>query len=65
MPQFVADEAEIWSTRLRELLRESVLSELNPIELSKHAALVASRQEDPYQALQALRLSLLDGEGRR
>jgi LAO/AO transport system kinase len=60
-----ADQGEIWSTRLREMLRESLLSELKPTELSKHAALVASRVEDPYEALRQLKLALLEGEGRR
>ena len=32
-----ADRTEIWSTRLREMLRESLLSELNTMELRKHA----------------------------
>ncbi len=60
-----ADQAEIWSTRLREMLRESLLSELNAAELSKHAALVASREEDPYEALRQLKLALHNGEGPR
>jgi LAO/AO transport system kinase len=59
------ERVEIWSSRLREMLRESLLSELEPAELKKHAALVASRREDPYQALEQLRITLLRDEERR
>jgi putative protein kinase ArgK-like GTPase of G3E family len=59
------ERTEIWSSRLREMLQESLLSELNTPDLRKHAALVASRQEDPYQALEQLRSSLLRHEERR
>jgi len=58
-----ADQAEIWSTRLREMLRESLLSELDGSELSRHAALVASREEDPYEALRQLKAALVHAEG--
>jgi LAO/AO transport system kinase len=58
------DQIEIWSTRLRELLRQSLLSELKPAELKKHAALVASREEDPYEALAKLTAALPKNEGR-
>jgi len=53
------ERVEIWSSRLREMLRESILSELQPAELKKHAALVASRHEDPYEAIEQLRTALL------
>lgn len=56
------ERVEIWSSRLCEMLRESILSELEPAELKKHAALVASRQEDPYQAIEQLRTTLLPDE---
>lgn len=53
------DRTGIWSARLREMLRESLLSEVSPTELRKHAASVAVREEDPYEALAQLRASLL------
>ncbi len=59
-----ADRIEIWSSRLREMLRESLMSELKPEDLKKHAAMVASREEDPYQALTKLRAALWTDEGR-
>lgn len=54
-----AQRLETWSWRLRELLRDSLMSELKPADLSRHAALVASRQEDPYEAIEQLRTTLL------
>ncbi len=54
-------QAEIWAFRLRELLREHLDSELSAGMLRKHAEQVAQRQEDPYQAVQALRESLFHG----
>lgn len=54
-----AQRLETWSWRLREMLRESLLSELKAADLKKHAALVASRQEDPYEAIEQLRTTLL------
>ena len=54
-----AQRCETWSWRLREMLRESLLSELKPADLNEHAALVASRQEDPYEAMEQLRTTLL------
>ncbi len=59
------ERTEIWSSRLRQMLQELLLSELRGPELKKHAALVASRQEDPYQALEQLRSTLLQDEERR
>jgi LAO/AO transport system kinase len=52
-------QAETWAVRLRELLRERLDSELLLSLLHKHARQVAERQEDPYQAVEALRASLL------
>jgi LAO/AO transport system kinase len=54
-----AQRHETWSWRLREMLRESLLSELKATDLNEHAALVASRQEDPYEAMEQLRTTLL------
>ncbi|MFL6448568.1 MAG: methylmalonyl Co-A mutase-associated GTPase MeaB [Bryobacteraceae bacterium] len=59
-----ADRIEIWSSRLREMLRESLMSELGSTELNKHAAMVASRQENPYEALAQLRIALQKNEER-
>jgi GTPase len=59
-----ADRIEIWSSRLREMLRESLMSELSSTELKKHAAMVALREEDPYEALAQLRIALLKDEDR-
>ena len=50
-------QAEIWAARLRELLRERLNSELSVSLLEKHAQEVAAKQEDPYQAIEALRAS--------
>jgi LAO/AO transport system kinase len=52
-------QAETWAVRLRELLRERLDSELSLSLLHKHARQVAEKQEDPYQAVEALRASLL------
>jgi LAO/AO transport system kinase len=52
-------QAETWAVRLRELLRERLDSELLLSLLHKHARQVAEKQEDPYQAVEALRASLL------
>jgi LAO/AO transport system kinase len=56
---------EVWSSRLREMLRESLLSQLDSAELMKHAAAVAARQEDPYEALRQLRMTLSEEEAQR
>ena len=55
--------AEIWSHRLRELLRDNLLSSLSEADLQRHAALVAARMEDPYSAVDALRQTLVQNRG--
>ena len=52
-------QVETWAVRLRELLRERLDSELLLSILHKHARQVAEKREDPYQAVEALRASLL------
>ena len=46
--------AEIWEIRLRELLRDHLMSAIPEREVKSHAALVAGKQEDPYAAVAAL-----------
>ncbi len=43
-----------WEFRLRELLRDRLLTRLDPIVLRKHANAVAEKREDPFQAVDAL-----------
>ncbi len=50
---------EIWAFRLREMLRDGLLEQLPTRELERHADLVATKQEDPYMALEALRAGLI------
>ena len=54
-------QAEIWINRLRELLRERLDSELSLSLLNAHARQVAEKQEDPYQAIEALWSKLTHG----
>jgi LAO/AO transport system kinase len=56
------DQTEIWSARLREMLKESLLSELNPAALKTSAALVASRDLNPFEAVRELRMAILANE---
>jgi LAO/AO transport system kinase len=51
-------QAEIWISRLRELLRERLDSELSLSLLDQHARQVAAKNENPYQAAEALWASL-------
>ena len=51
--------AETWSFRLREMLRDSLLASLADEQVAPHADRVAARTEDPYEAVQALRSSLM------
>lgn len=51
--------AETWASRLREMLREKLLASIPGDELEAHARRVAAKTEDPYEAVEALRLSLL------
>ncbi len=50
--------AATWSFRLREMLRDELLSGLSEAELDRHAERVAAKMEDPYTAVQALRATL-------
>ncbi|HEX3683490.1 MAG TPA: methylmalonyl Co-A mutase-associated GTPase MeaB [Bryobacteraceae bacterium] len=51
--------AETWSFRLREMLRDSLLASLRDEQVAPHADRVAARTEDPYEAVQGLRSSLM------
>jgi GTPase len=55
---------ETWSFRLREMLRDNLLTAIADDELKSHAERVAARKEDPYEAVDALRMSLLGQEQR-
>jgi len=46
---------ETWSFRLREMLRDRLLASLPETEIERHAEQVASKTEDPYAAVEALR----------
>jgi LAO/AO transport system kinase len=50
---------ETWAFRLREMLRDGLLESLSEADLEEHADLVATKREDPYMALQALRAGLV------
>jgi LAO/AO transport system kinase len=49
---------ESWSFRIREMLREVLLISLSEDLVEQHAQRVASKLEDPYTAVEALRLEL-------
>jgi LAO/AO transport system kinase len=49
---------ESWSFRIREMLREVLLISLSEDLIEQHAQRVASKLEDPYTAVEALRLEL-------
>lgn len=51
--------SETWAFRLREMLRDTLLASLSGDQIAAHAQRVAARQEDPYQAVQVLRSSLV------
>lgn len=53
-----SSQAATWSFRLREMLRDELLSLLPEEELVQHADRVAARIEDPYTAVLALREAL-------
>ncbi len=55
--------AETWALRLREMLRETLLASLSGAELERHANLVATKMEDPYTAVEALRGGLMRAGG--
>jgi LAO/AO transport system kinase len=48
--------AETWMFRLREMLRDELLASIPEDEIERHAVRVASKTEDPYAAVSALRL---------
>lgn len=50
-----SSRAGTWESRLRQMLSDSVLAAFPEEEIAQHAARVASKQEDPYSALSALR----------
>lgn len=52
---------ETWTLRLREMLRDALLDSVSDEKIAHHAERVAARSEDPYAAVEALRLSLLQG----
>lgn len=54
---------ETWHLRLREMLRDSLLNAVPEDQIAIHADRVASRSEDPYAAIEALRVSILAGAG--
>lgn len=49
---------ESWSFRIREMLQEVLLTSLSEDLIERHAQRVASKLEDPYTAVEALRLEL-------
>ena len=49
----------IWKSRLREMLRDSLLSAVPEDELERHGRAVADKTENPYEALAALRARLV------
>jgi putative protein kinase ArgK-like GTPase of G3E family len=51
--------AELWEYRLREMLREKIVSSIDERSLRSHAERVSERKQDPYSALEALRRDLL------
>jgi LAO/AO transport system kinase len=54
--------AETWAVRLRELLRDRLLSALPEEEIDVHAQRVASKSEDPYTAVNALLDKVRNGD---
>jgi LAO/AO transport system kinase len=54
-------QVDVWSSRLRELLRDSLLAKLSKDQLREQAELVAQKNLDPYRALTNLESSLLEG----
>lgn len=52
-------QSKTWGRRLREMLRDELLSMVPETELEQHARRVASRMENPYTAVAQLRLQLL------
>jgi LAO/AO transport system kinase len=48
-----ARRAQLWSARLREMLRERLIERLPPAELERAAGQVAARERDPYSIIDA------------
>lgn len=55
-----SSRAETWQFRLREMLRDELMAALPEHLVELHAARVASKLEDPYSAMSALRRHLTD-----
>ncbi len=53
------DQTAKWIVRLRDMLRDQLLSEIPQQELARRAEHVAQRMEDPYAAVEALRARML------
>ncbi len=51
-----ASRVETWAFRLREMLRERLLASVSEDEIGRHANDVAAKAEDPYAAVEALRI---------
>ena len=58
-----SSQAETWILRLSEMLREDLLASLPEGEIQTHADRVATRREDPYTAVEALRDVLIAKSG--
>jgi GTPase len=54
-----SSRVETWALRLREMLREDLITSLPKTEIERHAERVAGKMEDPYAAVQALRSVLI------
>ncbi len=50
-----SNRSAVWARRLREMLRERLLSSIPDSAIKEHAARVAAKIEDPYAAVSALR----------
>lgn len=59
-----SSRAETWICRLRQMLRDDVLTSLPDRELALHAELVANKQQNPYTALSALHMYLAENKSR-
>ncbi len=52
---------ERWVFRLREMLKDALLASVSAPEIESHAQRVASKIEDPYTAVEALRARVING----
>ncbi len=55
--------AETWSVRLREMLRDELMTVVPEEEIGRHAMRVASKTENPYAAVSALRVHVDSAKG--